>query len=149
MWFFLISLQHGVFVEFCRHESCGCNSEIYCSNLKLVSLWYDFFLSVQLDTHVFLVAPQFMNLVPCCILGKYPESFCCFQVVPFSTFIHHGEAKWMKMLLRSEKNNIFCDNNCSRLFSLEEKSYSPSKRRILISEDLGFVLLGHLKVSNC
>ncbi|XP_021910975.1 CST complex subunit CTC1-like isoform X2 [Carica papaya] len=95
--------RHGVFVEFCRHESCGCNSEIYCSNLKLV--------------------------------------------VPFSTFIHHGEAKWMKMLLRSEKNNIFCDNNCSRLFSLEEKSYSPSKRRILISEDLGFVLLGHLKIA--
>ncbi|KAI9200887.1 hypothetical protein LWI28_014534 [Acer negundo] len=32
----VIRARHGVFMEFCKHESCGCGNEPYCGKLKLV-----------------------------------------------------------------------------------------------------------------
>ncbi|KAL5777858.1 hypothetical protein ACOSP7_010784 [Xanthoceras sorbifolium] len=32
----VIQARYGVFMEFCKHESCGCGNEPYCGNLKLV-----------------------------------------------------------------------------------------------------------------
>ncbi|XP_024952233.2 CST complex subunit CTC1 isoform X2 [Citrus sinensis] len=33
----VIRARHGMFTELCKHESCGCGSEPYCGNLRLVA----------------------------------------------------------------------------------------------------------------
>ncbi|KAL8130893.1 CST complex subunit CTC1 [Apium graveolens] len=32
----VVRLRHGIFTEYCKHDSCGCGSEPDCSHLKLV-----------------------------------------------------------------------------------------------------------------
>uniref|UniRef100_A0A0A9D6F1 CST complex subunit CTC1 n=1 Tax=Arundo donax TaxID=35708 RepID=A0A0A9D6F1_ARUDO len=72
----------------------------------------------------------------------------CKLAIPFSNFICKGELLWMSMMLKfwngSEEvgksqgqNRFLCDG----------LSYPSSTKRIILSEDLDFVLVGSIKAS--
>lgn len=72
-----------------------------------------------------------------------------FQVVPIVHFVSHCEATWMKMLWERETDSDLMNNSDKNShLSCEGLSYSGSIRRIMVSEDIGVVLLGSVKFSD-
>ncbi|XP_015575646.2 CST complex subunit CTC1 isoform X1 [Ricinus communis] len=69
-------------------------------------------------------------------------------VPPISTFLHHCESMWMKVLVQLERNcRIWPGNSSSSLLSCKGRSHGRTLRRIFQSEDIGVSLLGSLKIS--
>ncbi|XP_050236742.1 CST complex subunit CTC1 [Mercurialis annua] len=81
--------------------------------------------------------------------GCGTEPYCPnLKLVPaISTFLHHCDAMWTKMLLQLESNSeTFPDNWLSSLLSCKANNHGQPFRRIFQSEDIGASLLGSLKV---
>ncbi|XP_019702825.1 CST complex subunit CTC1 isoform X2 [Elaeis guineensis] len=96
--------QHGMFMNFCKHDQCPCRSESSLEPLKLA--------------------------------------------IPISNFISRCEAKWVMMLSQKQQvTEIVGRKHCLDHFICEGISNCCMIRRIISSEDLGFVLMGALKVS--
>ncbi|KAI8549836.1 hypothetical protein RHMOL_Rhmol06G0056300 [Rhododendron molle] len=71
------------------------------------------------------------------------------NVVPIAHFVSHCEATWMKMLWERETDSDLMNNSDENShLSCEELSYSGSIRRIMLSEDIGVVLLGSISSSS-
>ncbi|GAV69022.1 hypothetical protein CFOL_v3_12523, partial [Cephalotus follicularis] len=100
-----VGAVHGVFTELCKHDSCGCLSETYCGDLKMV--------------------------------------------VPISSFLDHCKTRLIRMLLQVEADCNRLQDKSQLSFLSSEGGYSGcSMRRIFSSEDIGFILLGSLKISS-
>ena len=144
IFFFCFVWQHGVFMEVCNHDQCGCGSEVYSDNLKLVNpvswilrakyFWIGFFIVLKDICH--LVHIEMTLFLP------------SFQVMPISSFICHCEITWMRMLRLENDCKNFCENNQLSFQSCQGRFYGQSVKKILTSEDIGIILLGSLKVSN-
>nr|CAD1826619.1 unnamed protein product [Ananas comosus var. bracteatus] len=97
--------KHGIFMEFCKHDSCMYNSESDLKSLKLV--------------------------------------------IPLSNLISKCEEIWVSFILKRQKDaeKGGLRHNLSH-FIHEGTSCRRFIRRIIPSEDLGFILLGSIKTSS-
>lgn len=69
------------------------------------------------------------------------------QAIPISNFISRCEAKWVMMLSQKQQDTEMVGRkHCLDNFICEGISNCGMIRRIISSEDLGFVLMGTLKV---
>ena len=130
--------QHGSMMKLYEHDSCGCASEPCNINLETVSLGsvylylYVVWISSPLGSHHMLISASW------------------FQVVPVSVLIFYCNSTCMRtMSLKNEKVVQYEYNQLDhfRLLPRGGKSSHDTPRKIYRSEDIGFVLVGSLKVS--
>ncbi|WCJ35364.1 conserved telomere maintenance component 1 [Euphorbia peplus] len=78
------------------------------------------------------------------------ESDCSYLklVAPIATILHFLEARWRRVMTENKNCCTKCDKTQSGLPSCEGRSHSQSLRRIFRSDDIGFSLLGSLKISS-
>ncbi|EEF52463.1 conserved hypothetical protein [Ricinus communis] len=139
-----------------------------CGDYKgAVSVVYMQGMVVELDKEVWLLLTDQLLAVPHSLrvgaihgiltescqhdaFGCGREQYCANLklVPPISTFLHHCESMWMKVLVQLERNcRIWPGNSSSSLLSCKGRSHGRTLRRIFQSEDIGVSLLGSLKIS--
>ncbi|XP_022139502.1 CST complex subunit CTC1 isoform X2 [Momordica charantia] len=85
-----------------------------------------------------------------CGCGSEPHSISLVTVVPISVLIFHCKFTWMRTTRLKNERVIMCEYdqfNQFRLLSCGGRSFHQTTRKVYRSEDIGFVLVGSLKIS--